>query len=277
MNIGISAEIFRSYQKLDEFKAQPHLNHDRLMLSRNSGNSLLNRIGGKLDNMLERRDRRTKHRTPILMAAVILTLSFAIPGGFCEDLKVNRALDERVKKFLEDRKGTWHDWNVPYSDGKVLYDLIVQNKYTRAVDIGTSTGLSAIWMAWALSRTGGRLITIEIDEGRYRRALANFKAAGLSEYIDARLADAHDLVEELEGPFDFVFSDADKDWYKNYFKALAPKLEVGGCFTAHNVLNTGMGGIKEFLDYVSGLPNFKTTIDTTSRAGISISCKISEN
>ena len=142
------------------------------------------------------------------------------------------------------------------------------------MDIGTSIGLSAIWMAWALSKTGGKLITIEIDEGRHKRALANFEAAGLSGYIDARLADAHDLVEELEGPFDFVFSDADKDWYRNYFIALAPKLEVGGCFTAHNVSNTGMSGIKEFLDYVSALPNFRTTVDTTSGAGISISYKL---
>jgi predicted O-methyltransferase YrrM len=83
-------------------------------------------------------------------------------------------------------------------------------------------------------------------------------------------------VKELKGPIDFVFSDADKDWYKNYFTALAPKLEVGGCFTAHNARNTGMEGIREFIDYVKGLPNFKTTIDTTSRAGISISYKIAE-
>ena len=212
----------------------------------------------------------------IVLVAFFLTWGFSTPSGICEELRDNRALDEKVKMFLEQRKGTWHDWNVLYADGKILHDLIIKNKYTRAIDIGTSTGLSAIWMAWALSKTGGKLITIEIDEGRHRRALANFKAAGLSEYIDARLADAHVLVEELAGPFDFVFSDADKDWYKNYFTALAPKLEVGGCFTAHNASNTGMRGITEFLDYVKGLPNFKTTIDTASGAGISISYKISD-
>jgi predicted O-methyltransferase YrrM len=144
------------------------------------------------------------------------------------------------------------------------------------MDIGTSTGLSAIWMAWALSKTGGKLITIEIDEGRHKRALANFKEAGLSEYIEARLADAHERVKEVEGPFDFVFSDADKDWYKNYFIDLASKLKVGGCFTAHNASNTGVAGIREFLDYVKSLPNFKTTIDKTSSAGISISYKTAE-
>jgi predicted O-methyltransferase YrrM len=212
--------------------------------------------------------------TPFLLITLIFCLSFSIRSGYCGELQNNKALDEKVRSFLENRKGTWHDWNIPYSDGKVLYDLIIKNKYTKAIEIGTSSGLSAIWIAWALSKTGGKLITIEIDEGRHKKALANFKAAGLSEYIDARLADAHELVETLKGPFDFVFSDADKDWYKNYFIAFAPKLEIGGCFTAHNATNTGSVGIREFLDYVKGLPNFKTTIDTTSRAGISISYKI---
>ncbi len=213
---------------------------------------------------------------PFIIVFLIVMMGFSIRSGQCEELQDNPALDEKVKLFLENTKGKWQDWNIPYADGKVLYDLIIKNKYTRAVEIGTSTGLSAIWIAWALSKTGGKLITIEIHEGRYQKALANFKEAGLSEYIDARLADAHELVEKLEGPFDFVFSDADKDWYKNYFIALAPKLEVGGCFTAHNARNNWSKGIGEFIDYVKGLPNFKTTIDTTSSAGISISYKIAE-
>ena len=107
--------------------------------------------------------------------------------------------------------------NVSEGDGQVLYDLIIENNYKKALEIGTSTGHSAIWIAWALSKTGGKLITIEINERRHKEAMANFQEAGLSEYIDARLADAHQLVHELEGPFDFVFIDADKGWYKNYF------------------------------------------------------------
>ena len=215
--------------------------------------------------------------TPFLVIALLLSLSFSTGSGVCDELKDNNALDEKVEMFLEAHKGAWHDWNIPYSDGKILYDLVLKNNYKKALEIGTSTGHSAIWIAWALSKTGGKLVTIEIDEDRYKRALANFKEAGLSEYIDARLADAHELVEKLDGPFDFVFVDADKDWSKNYFTAIAPKLEVGGCFTAHNARNTGMRGIKEFIDYVTGLPNFKTTIDKTSRSGISISYKMAEN
>ena len=236
----------------------------------------MNIVGGEFDDMKKIIGFLEKIYIPFLMIALIFIMSFSIRSGFCEELQDNKALDEKVRMFLENRKGTWHDWNIPYSDGKILYDLVLKNKYKKAIEIGTSTGLSAIWIAWAASKTGGKLITIEIDEGRHKRALANFKEAGLSEYIDARLADAHELVETLKGPFDFVFSDADKDWYKNYFIALAPKLEVGGCFTAHNARNTGAEGIREFIDYITDLPNFKTTVDTTSRAGISISYKIAE-
>jgi predicted O-methyltransferase YrrM len=168
--------------------------------------------------------------------------------------------------------------NVPESDGKLLYDLVVENGYTKALEIGTSTGHSGIWIAWALSKTGGRLITIEINERRHRQALANFEEAGLSDFIDARLADAHELVPELEGPFDFVFCDADKDWYKNYLIDVLPKLEVGGCFTGHNVRQSrgrwgrSRGGTGEFLDYVLSLPYMETTVDR-SGGGVSISYK----
>jgi predicted O-methyltransferase YrrM len=180
-------------------------------------------------------------------------------------------LDQQVQRFLESQKRQWRDMNVPESDGKLLHDLIVEHNYTRALEIGTSTGHSGIWIAWALSKTGGKLVTIDIDERRHQTALANFEKAGLTDYIDARLADAHELVPKLEGPFDFVFSDADKGWYKNYLTAVLPKLETGGCFTAHNVTSR-YGGIQEFLDYLESLPNLETTIDR-SGGGISISFK----
>jgi caffeoyl-CoA O-methyltransferase len=182
------------------------------------------------------------------------------------------SLDARVKKFLESRRGTWRDLNVPEADGRTLYDIIVEHTYTRALEIGTSTGHSGIWIAWALSKTGGKLTTIEIDPERHRTALANFKEAGLAEYVDARLADAHELVPSLEGPFDFVFSDADKEWYPKYLDAVWPKIAPGGCFTAHNVTMRG-SAIREFLDALKKLPDGRTTIDKKSSAGLSITYK----
>lgn len=212
-------------------------------------------------------------KTRIISILLPLIWIFLIsPVNAQSETSSNPELDKKVEAFLKDSQGEWRDMNVPVSDGKLLYDLIIKNNYTHALEIGTSTGHSGIWIAWALSKTGGKLITIDISESRHKVALENFKEAGLSEYIDARLADAHVLVPELEGPFDFVFSDADKGWYKNYFIAVYPKLKSGGCFTAHNVSNR-MSGIKEFLDYVESLPDMNTTIDKSSSSGVSISYK----
>lgn len=181
------------------------------------------------------------------------------------------ALDQKVRSFLESRRGSWRDLNVPWQDGQLLHDLVLKHRYTRALEIGTSTGHSAIWIAWALSKTGGRLVTLEIDPARHAEARKNFEEAGVAPFIDARLGDAHELVKTLPGPFDFVFSDADKDWYTQYFKDVEPKLVPGGCFTAHNVSHAG-GGAAAFLEYVRKLPGYETTVEGSSE-GVSISMK----
>jgi caffeoyl-CoA O-methyltransferase len=200
----------------------------------------------------------------LFLAAVPAAAGAESPAGPQENL------DLRVRKFLDDHRGQWRDLNVPTVDGQTLHDIVVKNKYTRALEIGTSTGHSGIWIAWALSKTGGKLITVDIDERRHREALANFEAAGLSQFIDARLADAHELVPALPGPFDFVFSDADKGWYRNYLDAVLPKLLVGGCYATHNV---GRGGASEdYLAYLRSLPQLETTVDTRG-AGMAISYK----
>jgi predicted O-methyltransferase YrrM len=127
-----------------------------------------------------------------------------------------------------------------------------------------------------LSKTGGKLTTIEIDPGRHEEALANFREAGLSESIEARLADAHELVPQLKGPFDFVFIDADKGWYTNYAKAVIPKLEPGGCIAAHNVYGRrggGYGGTGDYYEYMKSLPQFETRILPESQGGLSVSYK----
>jgi caffeoyl-CoA O-methyltransferase len=200
-----------------------------------------------------------------LLCIFSLFFGVAICSGqlHSQDLISNDALDEKVRNFLTEHSGRWHDLNVPFRDGQLLYDLVIKGNYKSALELGTSTGHSAIWIAWALSKTGGKLITIEINPKRYEEALRNFEEAGLSEYIDARLADAHDLVRELNGPFDFVFSDADKAWYKNYFVDIDPRLMIGGCYVTHNVYERGIRGFGrsgDYLEYVRSLRNYESTL-----------------
>jgi predicted O-methyltransferase YrrM len=205
-----------------------------------------------------------------MIAAAVLAL---VPARLPTQTAAPGDLDQRVRSFLEHHRNDWHDLNVPDVDGRTLHDLVLKGRYQRAVEIGTSTGHSGIWIAWALSKTGGRLVTIDIDARRHAIAVANFRETGLAGYVDARLGDAHEIVPHLEGPIDFVFSDADKDWYAKYLDALWPKIRPGGCFTAHNVSTPSMSGISEFLTRVRALPDGETTIDTESSAGLSITYK----
>jgi predicted O-methyltransferase YrrM len=205
------------------------------------------------------------------LRTLILVFLAGFAGGAAQAPDTQRDLDARVARFLEQHRYGWRDMNVPESDGRQLHDIIVKNGYKRALEIGTSTGHSGIWIAWALAKTGGKLVTIDIDERRHVEAVRNFKDAGVAGYIDARLADAHELVPRLDGPFDFVFIDADKDWYTNYAKAVVPKVPVGGCLTAHNVSpgyerRRGMTG--DFYEYISSLPSLETTV---TPGGLSIS------
>ena len=78
-------------------------------------------------------------------------------------------LDARVSRFLEEARLSWSDWNIPYEDGKILYNLVLQGRFRNILEIGTSTGHSTIWLALAASKTGGKVTTIEIDRGGTRR------------------------------------------------------------------------------------------------------------
>jgi predicted O-methyltransferase YrrM len=179
--------------------------------------------------------------------------------------------DAKVEKFLKEHRSEWHDLNVPYVDGQTLHDIILQKGYKSALEIGTSTGHSTIWLAWAMSKTGGKVTTVELNEKRHKQAIKNLTEAGLIDFVDAKLGNAHEIVKQLPGPYDFVFSDADKDWYKQYFLDVTPKLIKSGCFASHNVIDGNVP--KEYNEFVKSDKDFETTIDRKSRAGIMISYK----
>ena len=211
-------------------------------------------------------------RSVVAAALAVLVLTVLLGAQTGQKADPAGDLDTRVKAFLQQHRNDWHDLNVPEADGQQLHDLIVSNRYTRALEIGTSTGRSGTYIAWALAKTGGKLITIDIDEGRHRQAVQNFKDAGVAAYVDARLGDAHEIVPTLEGPFDFVFSDADKDWYINYAKAVLPKLRIGGCLATHNVNQGGgrRGGGNDYYQFMIGLPYLESTV---TPGGLMISYK----
>ena len=114
-----------------------------------------------------------KHYLFLLCIGVLLLADGSDNLGYSQSKNSvdENKLDKQIKEFLNQRKGSWRDMNVPESDGQLLYDIIIKNGYKTAVEIGTSTGHSGIWIAWALSKTGGKLITIDIDEERQKRSV----------------------------------------------------------------------------------------------------------
>ncbi|MCP4663651.1 MAG: methyltransferase [bacterium] len=162
--------------------------------------------------------------------------------------------------------------NIPCRDGRLLYDVIVEHGYQRGLELGTSNGYSTLWLGLAFRKTGGRVITVEIDPQRAREARRNFVEAGLDGVIDSRINDALAELRNLEGELDFVFLDAVKADYVEYLKLLRDKISPGGAITAHNALSHERE-MREFLDAVHDDPDLETTIHRSSREGISVSIR----
>lgn len=162
--------------------------------------------------------------------------------------------------------------NVPRADGEFLRDLILERGYKRALEIGTSNGYSASWIALGLRKTGGKLITLEIDARRASLAEENFKRLGFESVVELRKGDALKLLPEIEGPFDLVFIDAWKPDYLEYLRMVLPKVRRGGAIIAHNITSHS-AELREFVETVQKHPELETRIDRRSSAGMTVSFK----
>jgi caffeoyl-CoA O-methyltransferase len=123
-------------------------------------------------------------------------------------------------------------------EGRFLELLVYAIGATRILEFGTYSGYSSISMAAALA-PGGRIDTCEIDEKHAAVANRYIEEAGYSDRITVHLGPALETVERLEGEFDFVFIDADKPNYVNYYEAVVPRLAAGGLIAADNTLWSG--------------------------------------
>ena len=158
------------------------------------------------------------------------------PGQASSFDNPSRAKDDAEKKILDvlDKinKEQGRMLNVPPADGRMLRLLAETLDAKTAVEIGTSNGISAIWTAMALKKTGGELTTLELDKDRAALARKNFAAAGVDDIVTVVVGDAHETVTKLKGPIDLVFIDADKEGYPDYLKKVLPLVRPGGLICA---------------------------------------------
>lgn len=168
--------------------------------------------------------------------------------------------EKKILGILDDILARQRYRNVPPQDGRLLRLLAETMNAENVVEIGTSTGYSAIWFGMALQKTGGKLTTFEIDPGRAATARANFKRAGMADIITLIEGDAHETVKQLKDPIDILFLDADKEGYIDYLNKLMPLIRPGGLIIGHNI-NPRMTDPK-FMKAITADPNLETIVRT---------------
>jgi predicted O-methyltransferase YrrM len=161
---------------------------------------------------------------------------------------------------------------VSEEDGRFLRLMAATRGARRALEIGGASGYSAIWIGMGLRDTGGRLVTIEYDPVRAKELAENIRRAGLSDVVQVVAGDAFQQIPKVAGTFDFVFLDAWKKDYKRFFDLVYPRLDKGGLFIAHNVVNK-RSEMPDFLDAIHKHPSLWTTIVSPSGEGMSVSLK----
>ena len=161
---------------------------------------------------------------------------------------------------------------VSEEDGRFLRLLIVTRGAKRALEIGAASGYSAIWMGLGMRETGGKLVTIEYDKVRAAQAAANIKKAGLSDVVQVISGDAFAEIPKVAGTFDFVFCDAWKRDYQKFFSMVFPRMDRGGLFLGHNVINK-RDEMADFLKTIHTSPAVLTSIVAPSGEGMSITLK----
>jgi len=145
--------------------------------------------------------------------------------------------------------------NTTEGDAMMLRILVQAHNSQRGVEVGTATGYGAIQMGIGFERTGGKLITVDIDPKMVAATRENLKKFGLEKTVTVVEGDALQVLPKLEGTFDFVFIDALKRDYLKYFKALEPKLRRGAVIVADNVIKSERD-MMDFLAYFKDNPAY---------------------
>jgi len=150
--------------------------------------------------------------------------------------------------------------------GELLNMILRLKEAKNMLEVGTSVGYSTIWCAEAISENSGKIITIEQNQDKIKRANENFQKAEISDIITIKEGKAINILKELnmkdenQNSFDFVLIDADKENIKEYFDLILPMVGVGGVIVTDNMLypEKYRNDMKKFSDYIKTNPKVRT-------------------
>ena len=161
---------------------------------------------------------------------------------------------------------------VSEEDGRFLRVLVATRGAQSVLEIGAASGYSGIWLGLGARESRGHVVSIEYDPQRAKAAAANIQKAGLTDVVRVIHGDAFKEIPKLQGSFDLVFLDAWKPDYKRFFDIVYPRLDPGGLFLAHNVVNKATE-MEPFLKAIQNHPGLFTSVVSPGSEGMSVSYK----
>ena len=184
--------------------------------------------------------------------------------------ELKKVMDQRLRELLQEiqERGLENDarvserprrmLNLEPASAQLLSILVRASGVTRALEIGTSSAYSTIWLAWSLAPAGGRIISIDRNPDKHVLARENLRRADLLDRVELRTGDATEIVRELAGPLDLIFLDADRRKFPELMQILLPKLASKVLVVADNVLSHPEE-IAEYLKLISSIADFQHT------------------
>jgi predicted O-methyltransferase YrrM len=208
-------------------------------------------------------------RLHIAVAVLAATLACSPPPDAVRPAAATAGVEAILKDIREADIG---QLAISEEDGRFLRTLAVASGARQALEIGSASGYSAIWIGLAMRDTGGRLVTVEYDPVRAREAAENVRRAGLDDVVEVIAGDAFAEIPKQAGDFDFVFLDAWKKDYQRFFTLVFPRMPKGGVLVAHNVINK-RDEMPDFLETIHTHPDVLTSIVSPGSEGVSVTVK----
>lgn len=171
-------------------------------------------------------------------------------------------MNELALEISAELEKTQHDfWNIAHQTAEFISMLIKISRVKSVLEIGTSNGYSALWIADALKESGlgGHLSTIEFYEKRQSIARENIEKCGLSEYVTFLQGSAREILKDLDFVPDMVFIDACKPEYIEYFNLLKDKLPKGAIILADNVVSHA-AKVADFLEEIKNDTRYQSEV-----------------
>lgn len=215
--------------------------------------------GGLLvaDNVTSHPEETAEYVARTMSHPELVSVTVPIGRGEQVSLRTRRPISERAQQALagmEELAGRVPGLRkVPRDAARFLHILAQATGARRVLEIGTSNGYSALWLATGLEATGGRLVTVERDSGKAKMARKNLRAAGLADRVEVKIGEAGRVLRRLPGPFDLVFFDASKEDQLDNLRLVWDRVRSGGLVISNNAL-THVAALAAYTAYVRSHP-----------------------